>query len=111
MGFLGASDLLKRQSTDIKNDFEIREISTGFRIKNNFLYVEDARLSGPTTRIIANGSYHLLNHLLDVRLRFLPFAEVPLIATAFLPLRPLSKFFEMRLTGSLENPRWSFNNF
>lgn len=91
--------------------FEIRALSTGFQLKNSVLVFDNARLSGPTTRIIVNGSYHVLNHEVDLKLQILPFAEVPILGAAFIPLRPFSKVFEVRLTGSLMNPRWSFNNF
>lgn len=91
--------------------FEIQEIATTFTMSHGYLNLQDARLSGPTTRIIATGSYHIATDALDFRFHIYPFAEVPILSAAFLPLRPFSKVFEMRLGGTLSDPRWGLSHF
>ncbi len=91
--------------------FEIQEIATAFTMSHGYLNLQDARLSGPTTRIMATGSYHIATDALDFRFHIYPFAEVPILSAAFLPLRPFSKVFEMRLGGTLSDPRWGLSHF
>ncbi len=91
--------------------FQIQEIVSAFKLNKGFISFQEARLSGPSTRIIVNGSYHIPTETLDLKLKIYPFAELPILSTAFIPLRPFSKVFEVHLTGNLAHPHVDWAHF
>jgi len=90
--------------------FEIREAVCPFTLNQGTLRIESARLSGPTSRVLASGMYDLITDKINLQLQFFPFAEVPVLSTAFYPLRPFSKVFEVKVSGTLSQPQWNLKH-
>lgn len=91
--------------TDVNSkDLFIQELYAPLKINNGIFFIREGWISGPTSRIIANGSCNLSTQAIDFTFSMQPFREVPLLAAAFLPLRPLTQAFKMRLTGTLMHP-------
>ncbi len=81
-----------------------------FKIEGPKLTFPEVKFRGPNAAIDAHGSYAIQRRELDFNARIFPFQESEnLIKTVVgAVLTPLSNAFEVKLTGSLDNPQWAF---
>ncbi len=82
---------------------------TSFRLESARLYFPDLKVTGPSSVIDAHGDYHFARNALDFTARFKPFEESrnPLTAVLGIVMNPLTRIFELKLSGPLGNPNWS----
>jgi hypothetical protein len=83
----------------------IQELSSTFTLNNGLLSLQDSWISGPSSRIIAKGTCFLPTKQLNLNFTIQPFREIPILSAAFLPLRPLTNYLQMNVTGTLDNPQ------
>ena len=69
-------------------------------------------VTGANSGITAHGTYALDKHELDFNARIDPFQQSKAFPQQFIGavLTPLTNVFEVKLTGSIEKPRWMFAN-
>ena len=81
-----------------------------FKLEGNKLDFGQVKLTGPTAAIEARGEYWLEAKTLDFNAVVFPLHQSNLVLADALGalLTPLSSFLELRLTGSLEKPSWTF---
>lgn len=81
-----------------------------FRIDGNKVVFPRVKLLGPRTLIDARGEYMLDTRTLDFNACIFPLQESKAVLADALGalLAPLSSVLELRLTGPLEKPVWSF---
>jgi hypothetical protein len=74
------------------------------------LEFSDVGLTGSNSAIVGSGSYALDARTLDFKAKIYPFQESSLFLKSIVGavLTPFSNVFEVKLTGSLEHPAWSF---
>jgi hypothetical protein len=81
-----------------------------FQLDGKKLMFPDLKLTGANSQIDAKGAYDLDESALDFNAKVYPLGEskflVPQIFNAV--LTPLSEILEVKLTGSLKKPQWSF---
>lgn len=81
-----------------------------FSLEGRKLVFPDLKLTGANSQIEGKGSYDLDESALDFNAKVYPLGEskflVPQIFNAV--LTPLSEILEVKLTGSLKKPQWSF---
>jgi hypothetical protein len=80
-----------------------------FKIEGPRLEFPDLKVTGANSGIDAHGTYALDRHELDIKAKIYPFGQSKLLPEMLVGavLAPLSEVFEMRLTGSVEKPKWS----
>ena len=80
-----------------------------FTIANGKIIFPEVSVTGANSAIQAQGSYMLARSTLDFNAKIFPFQESKSLIkqTAGIVLAPFSSVFEMKLSGSLENPSWS----
>ena len=81
-----------------------------FTIGQNKLSFPEVKVTGANSAINAKGNYWLDRKTLDFNAKVYPFGE-----TKFLPgevldkfLTPVSNLAEVKLTGTLDQPKWAF---
>ncbi len=81
-----------------------------FKIEGPKLVFPDVSITGANSAIQAHGDYALDRHMLDFHARVYPFQESKFILQSVVGavLTPLSTVLEVKLTGSLDKPAWSF---
>lgn len=81
-----------------------------FKINGPRLEFADVGLTGSNSAIVGSGSYALDARSLDFKAKIYPFQESSLFLKSLVGavLTPFSNVFEVKLTGSLEHPAWSF---
>lgn len=81
-----------------------------FKINGPLLEFSDVGLTGSNSAIVGSGSYALDARTLDFKAKIYPFQESSLFLKSLVGavLTPFSNVFEVKLTGSLEKPAWSF---
>ena len=84
---------------------------TSFRLEEGRVHFPDLKVSGPSAVIDAHGDYLLTTKTLDFTARFKPYEETsnPLTAAIGIFLNPLTRIFELKLTGPISKPAWSFS--
>jgi len=82
--------------------------NANFRINGPRLEFPEITLRGANSAIDAHGSYTLDRRQLDFNAKIYPFQESGNLLKSVVGavLTPLSNVFEVKLTGSLENPQW-----
>lgn len=83
---------------------------TTFTIEREKLVFPDLRMTGPTARLDAHGAYWLDAKSIAFNAKFYPFDQgKTLLANAIgLVLTPVSAALELKLAGSLDQPKWFF---
>jgi hypothetical protein len=81
-----------------------------FRIEGEKIAFPQVKLQGPRTAIDAKGDYLLSTKTLDFNARIYPLqrSKVAVADALGALLTPLSNVLELKLTGPLEKPSWSF---
>jgi len=89
------------------------QLLTSFSIEREKLVFPEVNITGSNSAITASGHYAMDHGRLDFRARVNPFAESKFILKSIvgLMLTPVSNALEVRLTGPLDKPRWSFLHF
>ncbi len=77
--------------------FSFNRMETKFQLRKHLVVFpsEGIKIKGPTSKVDADGSLDLKNRNLDMRVRFLPLGL------------PLAGILEMRLGGTLDEPKWN----
>jgi hypothetical protein len=85
---------------------------TTFQLNGEQLIFPEVVISGVNAAIAGRGTYSLALHQLDFRARLDPFKNSQGGTRKFmdLVLTPLSNALEVRLTGTIEKPKWAFVN-
>ncbi len=83
-----------------------------FAIEGHRLNFSSVSVTGANSGITAHGTYALDKHELDFNARIDPFQQSKAFPQQFIGavLTPLTNVFEVKLTGSIEKPRWMFAN-
>jgi hypothetical protein len=83
---------------------------TNFKIEGPRLNFPEVRLTGRNSAIAAHGTYALDTKTLDFNAKVFPFEESQGVFRGVfgLFLAPLSEFLEVKLTGKIDHPLWSF---
>jgi len=91
------------QLTDAYSDFEIRK---------NEIYFPNLQFTGRTEAIQGEGTYRISDGALSFRMRLYPLRESDGALTQLFGalLDPVSNLMEMRLTGTLSDPKWTLTN-
>jgi hypothetical protein len=81
-----------------------------FKIEGPVLNFSEVKVTGRNSAIDAHGAYALDTKTLDFNAKVFPFEESQGLlrgAVGFF-LAPLSQFLELKLTGKIDHPAWSF---
>ena len=80
-----------------------------FSAHKTYLEYPDVRMTGSAARVTAGGKYDLETELLDFKAKLFPFrhSAMPVMAIVGVVLEPLSHALEVRLTGTLTDPKVS----
>jgi hypothetical protein len=83
---------------------------TDFKLEGRKLVFPSVNITGANSAIQAHGDYTLDRHRLDFNARVYPFQESKSIFQNVMGavLSPLSAVLEVKLTGPLDAPEWSF---
>jgi len=89
------------------------QLLTSFSIEREKLVFPEVNITGSNSAVTASGHYAMDRGNLDFRARVNPFGESKFILKSIvgLMLTPVSNVLEVRLTGPLDNPQWSFLHF
>jgi len=89
------------------------QLLTSFSIERDKLVFPEVNITGSNSAITASGHYAMDRGNLDFRARVNPFGESKFILKSIvgLMLTPVSNVLEVRLTGPLDKPQWSFLHF
>ena len=81
-----------------------------FKIEGPRLNFSEVKVTGRNSAIDAHGAYALDTKTLDFNAKVFPFEESqgPLRGVVGFFLAPLSEFLELKLTGKIDRPAWSF---
>jgi len=91
------------------SNFDLTEGETMFRLKHQVLYFNHTKIFGQSARIQANGTYNIMNDEVYFLMDIFPTAElkIPVISQALAVINPISNFFQVELTNTLADPKWS----
>lgn len=80
-----------------------------FKIADGRLIFPEINVTGANSAIQASGNYRVVNHGLDFNAKIYPFQKSSSIPQILLnvALTPLTSVMETKLTGTIENPKWS----
>jgi len=83
-----------------------------FKIDGANLVFPSVNVTGANSAIEAHGTYDLDRHRLDFNAKFFPFLKSKSLPQELMGkvLAPLSEFLQVKLSGSLDNPQWVFEN-
>lgn len=90
--------------------FQLTDVETNFRIKNDVIHFPNAEIYGSTAQIRAKGNYKITSEGLDFIMDVSPLGKVnvPVISHAFYLLTPLSQSFQIKVEGTSKAPQWDF---
>jgi hypothetical protein len=82
---------------------------SSFQLDGGRVHFPDVKITGPSAVLDARGDYVFSTQSLDFTARLKPYEEShnPLTAVVGLVINPLTRIFELKLTGSLAKPDWS----
>jgi len=86
------------------------DLRTSFDVDKDRLVFPEVSVTGSNAAVAAHGIYSLKEDTLDFKARIFPFQESKFIFKSLVGamLTPLSNALEVKLTGKLDNPKWSF---
>lgn len=89
---------------------DFTRLDANFTVAEKSLEFSEVSLTGPNAAIAAHGNYALPTRTLDFNARIFPFQESKFILKSVVGavLTPFSNVLEVKLTGDLGNPAWSF---
>ena len=88
--------------------FSLKEASSPLKLEGSKVFFENLELTGPSSKVRSKGFLDLGEQTLDFRVKAYPLGEVkfPVVAVLAFTLRPFTNLFEVRVTGSIEDPEW-----
>jgi hypothetical protein len=106
--------LLSQALSAVSLNFSSLKLDTArssFRLEDGRVHFPDLKVSGPSAVIDAKGDFILETKSLDFLARLKPYEESrnPLKAAIGIVLNPLTSILELKLTGPLSKPSWSFS--
>jgi hypothetical protein len=104
------SEMLSKNRLLNFTSLRLDKAQANFRIEGNKLAFPQVKLQGPRTAIDAKGDYLLESKTLDFTARIYPLQESKVAVADALGalLTPLSNVLELKLTGPVGKPFWSF---
>jgi len=104
--------LLSQVLSAVSLNFSSLKLDTArssFQLDQGRLHFPDVKLTGPNSVTDAVGDFRFANKSLDFAAKFRPYEENRNLLTGVIGLvvNPISSFFELKLTGTLANPKWS----
>lgn len=93
------------------SSLKLDTLRSNFRLAHGNAHFPDLRVTGSTAVIEAKGDYRLTEQTLDFTARLKPYEENRNIFTAAIGIviNPLTSILELRLTGPIQKPVWSFS--
>ena len=103
------SELLSKTLLNFTS-LRLDDAHASFKLDGDKLAFSQVKLTGPTAAIDARGEYLLDAKTLDFKAKVFPLQETGFVLTDVLGavLTPLSNVLELKLTGPLEKPSWTF---
>lgn len=88
--------------------FNLTDASTNFFIQQNIIHFPDIHIFGSTGSIEANGNFYLQNQELAFIFEISPLNKkgIPILSQMMLVFAPITQSFQMKLGGTLKNPKW-----
>ncbi|MBR2982649.1 MAG: hypothetical protein IKC80_05415 [Kiritimatiellae bacterium] len=110
--FMGLTDLMAEKVPGIGNVVNQTNASADFTITNGVLRSDNVRIEGKIFSIRMKGSYDAVRDDLDFKVQVQFFKQNSIVGKL---LRPLTWAFselllDFRLTGPLDDPKWSYEN-
>jgi len=91
------------------SSLKLDAVRTSFQLRDGVAYFPDLKVTGPSAVIDGRGRYSYMARTLDFNAKFKPYDQPGslLAAAVGLVMNPLTSILELRLTGTLANPKWS----
>ena len=88
--------------------FSFNELTIPFVLNNETMSFDNLILTGPLSKIKAQGHFNLSSGTIDLiaRLSLVGNIPIPIIKNLIQLVDPLSKVAEIKMTGNYQNPRW-----
>ena len=88
--------------------FSFNELYIPFELNNESINFDDLRLTGPLSKITAEGQFNLSSGTMDLiaRLSLVGNISVPIVKNLIQLADPLSKIAEIKITGNFQQPKW-----
>ena len=88
--------------------FSFNELYIPFELNNESINFDDLRLTGPLSKMTAEGQFNLSSGTIDLiaRLSLVGNISVPIVKNLLQFADPLSKIAEIKITGNFQNPKW-----
>ena len=92
--------------------FSFNQLSSPFRLEGEKVFFDDMIISGPISIMKLEGNLALETGSLDIisRLKLLNKIPIPILKDLIGAADPISKLLEIKVSGSLLNPKWEFIN-
>jgi hypothetical protein len=105
----GLSEVLRTVKLNFTS-LSLNSAQANFKLEGRQLAFSDLKITGPTAAIDLTGLYRLDLQQMDFNARVSPFesSRNPLASAVDLVLTPFSNILELKLSGSLDAPRWRF---
>ncbi|OAM89568.1 AsmA-like C-terminal region-containing protein [Termitidicoccus mucosus] len=106
----GLSAALRNAGVFSFTSLQFTDASSSYDIKGREIAYKNITITGPQARVTMNGSYYLDAKEMRMRAKLYPFRESRNVigATVGFLLTPFSAALELRLDGTLEEPKWRF---
>ena len=106
----GLSEAVRGNSLLGFTSWRLDTAQTSFSIEREKLVLPDLHITGPTAKLDAHGSYALDSKAISFNAKFYPYEQgKTLLASAVgFVLTPVSAALELRLAGTLDQPKWYF---
>ena len=91
------------------SSLKLDAVGTSFTVQNGIAHFADLKVTGPSAVIDAHGDYAFTTNTLNFKAKFKPYDQPGslLAAAVGLVMNPLTSILELRLTGRLDEPKWS----
>jgi hypothetical protein len=110
--FMGLTDLMAEKIPGVGKVVEQTDVSADFTIENGVVKSDNVLIEGKIFSIKMRGGYDAVKDELDFNVQVQFFRQDSIVGKI---LRPFTwavsnLLLDFRLTGSLENPKWSYNH-
>jgi hypothetical protein len=105
----GLSDVLRAVRLNFTS-LRLNSAQANFKLNGRQLDFSELKITGPTASIDLTGLYRLDLQQMDFNARVSPFelSKNPLASAVDLVLTPFTNILELKLSGSMDHPRWRF---
>jgi hypothetical protein len=106
----GLSAALRHAGVFSFTSLQFTDASSSYDLKGREIAYKNIIITGPQARVTMNGSYYLDAKEMRMKAKLYPFRESRNVigATVGFLLTPFSTALELRLDGTLEEPKWRF---